>query len=172
MSPTGGYGRVMDLLPFDEYVASLPRKRMSAGVLLHDGTDRVVLVEPSYKAEWDIPGGVVDEGEAPWHAAVRELREELGLIRERMRALVIDHEPATPEGIPEGIAWVFDGGQINADELAALPLNDPEIVSVDLYRLDEASGKVHQSLGRRLSVALGAALSGSGPILCDAGTPA
>ncbi|GHF85198.1 hypothetical protein FHX82_003402 [Amycolatopsis bartoniae] len=38
----------MELLPFDEYVRSLDRKRMSAGVLFHDAEGRVLLVEPSY----------------------------------------------------------------------------------------------------------------------------
>lgn len=165
------YGRTVKLLPFDEYVASLPRKRMSAGVLLYDDAGRVVLVEPSYKPEWDIPGGVVDDGESPWHAASRELTEELGLVRQQMRPLVIDHEAATDSGMPDGIAWVFDGGPISEDELAALPLDDPEIVSVGLYRLDEVSGKTTGPLARRLSTALAAVKSGSAPVLCDDGAP-
>lgn len=161
----------MKLLPFDEYVASLPRKRMSAGVLLYDEAGRVVLVEPSYKAEWDVPGGVVDDGESPWRAASRELSEELGLVREQMRPLVIDHEAPTDDGMPEGIAWIFDGGLISERELAALPLDDPEIVSVGLYRLDEVSGKTTGPLARRLATALTAVEGNSGPVLCDAGVP-
>ena len=161
----------MKLLPFDDYVASLPRKRMSAGVLLHDDTHRVVLVEPSYKPDWDIPGGVVDHGESPWHAALRELGEELGLVRERMRPLVIDHVAAADDGMPEGSAWRFDGGRISEQELTALPLDDPEILSAGLYRLDEVSGKTSAPLARRLSVALTAAQSNTGPVLCDNGVP-
>ena len=71
----------MDLLPFDEYARSLDRKRLSAGVLFRDRAGRVLLVQPSYKPYWDIPGGAVDEGEAPWTAAVREIHEEIGLDR-------------------------------------------------------------------------------------------
>ncbi|WP_310243158.1 NUDIX hydrolase [Promicromonospora iranensis] len=68
---------------------------MSAGVLLYDDAGRVVLVEPSYKPTWDIPGGVVDAGESPWHAAARELSEELGIVRRHMRLLVVDHVPGS-----------------------------------------------------------------------------
>ncbi|GAB3170770.1 NUDIX hydrolase [Myceligenerans halotolerans] len=161
----------MTPLPFDEYVASLPRKRMSGGVLLYDGDGRVVIVEPSYKAEWDIPGGVVDDGESPWSAASRELHEELGLVRERMRPLVIDHVAPTPDGMPEGIAWVFDGGPIDDEQVAGLRLEDPEIVSVGLYRLEEVSGKLHDVLVRRLTTALAAVQDGNGPVLCDDGYP-
>lgn len=159
------------LLPFDDYVASLPRKRMSAGVLLYDDTRRVALVEPSYKPEWDIPGGVVDDGESPWHAASRKLTEELGLVRQRMRPLVIDHVAPADDGMPEGIAWIFDGGPVREQELTAVPLQGPEIVSVGLYRLDEVIGRTSSPLARRLSVALTAAQHGAGPVLCDDGVP-
>lgn len=161
----------MDILPFDRYVASLPLKRMSAGVLLHDDADRVVLVEPSYKPTWDIPGGVVDAGESPWHAAARELSEELGIARRNMRLLVVDHVPARSDGMPEGIAWVFDGGPVSERDLADLTLEDPEIVSVGLYRPDEISERTSDRLARRLAVALTAVRDGTGPALCDNGVP-
>lgn len=43
--------------------------------------DRVALVRRSvkpYQQHWDIPGGFCETGEHPAHAAVREVREELG----------------------------------------------------------------------------------------------
>jgi ADP-ribose pyrophosphatase YjhB (NUDIX family) len=47
--------------------------------------DRVVLVKrahPPLQAEWSIPGGVLEVGELVRHAAIREAREETGLIVE------------------------------------------------------------------------------------------
>jgi ADP-ribose pyrophosphatase YjhB (NUDIX family) len=161
----------MNLLPFDEYVASLPLKRMSAGVLLHDDAGRVVLVEPSYKPTWDIPGGVVDAGESPWHAAARELAEELGIVRRHMRLLVIDHTPARSDTMPEGIAWIFDGGPVRDRDLAALSLDDPEVVSVGLYRPDEVAARTSDRLARRLAAALAAVRDDAGLVLCDDGVP-
>lgn len=158
-------------LPFDEYVASLPRKRMSAGVLLHDDTDRVVLVEPSYKAQWEIPGGTVEAGEAPWHAASRELAEELGIVRGPMRLLVIDHEHTRGDGMPEGVAWMFDGGQVREEDITAIKLDGTEIVSAGLYRPDEVRRRTTSLLARRLVIALAAARHGTGPVLCDDGVP-
>ena len=67
--------------PVEQYVASLNRKRMAAGVLFRDHDGRVLLVEPSYKPNWEIPGGAVEADESPWAAASRELIEELGLDR-------------------------------------------------------------------------------------------
>lgn len=159
----------MDLLPFDEYVRSLNRKRLSAGVLFHDTEDRVLLVEPSYKDYWDIPGGAVDADEAPWAAARREVREELGIDRPFSRLLVIDHLPDDGR-MPEGIAFIFDGGLITEAEVKALELTDPEILSAGLLPLEAAASKVKRSLAARLAVALTASRTGE-LTLCDDGTP-
>lgn len=157
----------MDLLPFDEYVRSLDRKRMSAGVLFRDAADRVLLVEPSYKPHWDIPGGAVDAGEPPWTTAVREVREELGLDRPVGRLLVIDHQPDDGR-FPEGMAYVFDGGVISEQEVADLVLTDPEIVAARLAVLDDFAEKLKPSLARRVAVALSVARTG-GLALCENG---
>ncbi|MGH8916952.1 MAG: NUDIX domain-containing protein, partial [Actinomycetes bacterium] len=66
-------------MPLEQYVASLNRKRMTAGVLFRDTMGRVLLVEQSYKPDWGSPGGAVDADESPWAAAARELSEELGM---------------------------------------------------------------------------------------------
>jgi 8-oxo-dGTP diphosphatase len=46
--------------PIGDYTATLPVKRMGSGVLLADATGRVLLVEPTYKDYWEIPGGCVE----------------------------------------------------------------------------------------------------------------
>ncbi|NKQ52924.1 NUDIX hydrolase [Amycolatopsis sp. K13G38] len=159
----------MDLLPFDEYVRSLDRKRMSAGVLFRDSDDRVLLVEPSYKSHWEIPGGAVDAGEAPWAAARREVREELGFDRAVGRPLVIDHVPDDGH-MPEGLAFIFDGGFITAAEVAALDLTDPEIISAGLFHLETTAAKLKTTLALRLAAAVEASRTG-GLLLCDNGNP-
>lgn len=167
MTTAAGTLAVVDLLPFDEYVRSLNRKRMSAGVLLRDGDQRVLLIQPSYKPHWDIPGGAVDAEEAPWTTAVRELREELGIVRPLGPPLVLDHIRSDSR-MPEGIAFIFDGGLIDQADVDALDLTDPEILSVDLFPVDEIATKVKPSLARRVSVALSMAATGD-LALCDNG---
>src|SRR3954447_25415278 len=56
--------------------AGLPTKRVISQGLLRDEQGRVLLCELTYKQEWDLPGGVVEVGEAPALGLVRELQEE------------------------------------------------------------------------------------------------
>jgi 8-oxo-dGTP pyrophosphatase MutT (NUDIX family) len=154
-----------------EYFRNLPRKRMAAGVLLRDADGKVVLIEPSYKNTWEIPGGVVEMGESPWSAAERELEEELGLIRRDMQALVIDHVPSASDGTPEGLAWVFDGGLLSEAECAGLRGTDPEVRSVCLLEIDEVPNYAKESLSRRMRAALDAALAEKTNVYCEAGVP-
>ena len=86
---------------------------MGAGVLLSDDAGRVLLVEPTYKDDWEIPGGGVEADESPYTAAVRELKEELGLPVRPGRLLVTDWVPPRPERT-EGLMLVFDGGVLAA----------------------------------------------------------
>lgn len=155
----------------DEYLGSLPRKRIAAGVLLRDQKGRIVLIEPTYKTTWEIPGGVVEVDESPWLAAERELEEELGLARRNMPVLVIDHVPTAPDGMPEGLLWIFDGGLLSEAESRELRGDGDEVKTVHLVELEEAVKHTNDSLGRRLRVALEAALTLSAPVYGDRGRP-
>ncbi|MGH3325440.1 MAG: NUDIX domain-containing protein, partial [Streptomyces sp.] len=87
---------------------------VAAGVLLFDERDRVLLVDPTYKPGWEFPGGVVEPGEAPARAGVREVAEELGLrLAADLRLLVADWEPPKPPGYG-GLRLLFDGGRLGA----------------------------------------------------------
>jgi 8-oxo-dGTP pyrophosphatase MutT (NUDIX family) len=157
----------MELLPLDVYAARLDRKRISAGVLFRAVHARVLLVETTYKPEWEIPGGAVEAGEPPWMTAVREAREEVGNARPLGRLLVIDHLPA--DGVmPEGLAFVFDGGVVTDAEVATIRSTDPEIRSVGLYGAVEVSRRTKPSLAARVAAALEAAQTGN-LALCEGG---
>lgn len=134
--------------------ATQPRKRVSADVLLRDASGRVLLVDPSYKPDWDLPGGMAEANEAPRAAAERELREELGLQRRVGAVLCVDWVP--PHGPwDDSLAFVFDGGVLSGEERRALDLSDGELCGHRFCGLDELQRLVRPRLWRRLELALG-----------------
>ncbi|MFJ8233647.1 NUDIX domain-containing protein [Streptomyces sp. NPDC094448] len=100
---------------------------LAAGVLLFDDRDRVLLVDPTYKPGWEFPGGVVEPGEAPARAGMREVTEELGIVLDRVPGLlVVDWEPPRPPGYG-GLRLLFDGGRLDSAEAARIRLPGEEL---------------------------------------------
>jgi 8-oxo-dGTP pyrophosphatase MutT (NUDIX family) len=155
------------MLPVERYVAGLARKRMATGVLFRDRAGRVLLVEPSYKPNWEIPGGAVEADESPWATAARELAEELGWDRPVGRLLVVDYV-RPQDSRPEGVVFVFDGGVLDEADLVGMVFPDAEILSAGFHPLAEARGKVKPLLADRLAAALEAVELGV-TVLCEQG---
>ena len=158
------------MLPPDEYVASLARKRMAASALFRDAAGRVLLVDPAYKDTWDLPGGAVEAEESPHAACRREVAEELGLDRPPGRVLAVDWVPSRPER-PEGVVVVYDGGVLSAAEIDAIVLGDGELAGFALTEPGEVAGLVTPLLGRRIAACLDAVAAGTVAAL-DNGCPA
>lgn len=111
----------------NEHEAKMAHPRMAAGALFFDETDRVLLVEPTYKDYWDIPGGYVEDGESPLQACVREVHEELGIKPAIGRLLLVDWAPNPGEG--DKVLYLFDGGRLTADECRRIELKLTSSVS-------------------------------------------
>lgn len=62
------------------WAQNLPGKMTSACVILRSPeTKKVLMVKAGYKDHWTFPSGIVDPGESPKAAAIRETFEEVGL---------------------------------------------------------------------------------------------
>ena len=70
-----------------QYLNSLPCKRISSGAIIFSQKGELLMVKPSYKDYWSIPGGVVEKNESPYQACIREGLEEIG-IKVRIRKLL------------------------------------------------------------------------------------
>src|SRR6204780_1789612 len=61
----------------EELVPAIP---VSAGALIFDRAGRLLILKPTYKSGWTIPGGVMEaDGETPWDACRGEGREGCGI---------------------------------------------------------------------------------------------
>ncbi len=101
------------------FFASLPRKYIGSGVLITDDAGRVLMVEPTYKSGWEIPGGVTEAAESAPAAARRECQEELGVSIDVGHVLVVEHQ--TVPGRGDSVMFIYDGGVLPAGMALTLP---------------------------------------------------
>ena len=95
----------------------LPAIPVSAGALIFDREGRLLILKPTYKPGWTIPGGVMEaDGETPWEACRREVREECGLEVSRGRLACMDFRRPRP-GRPGGVRFLFDCGAFGRSRL-------------------------------------------------------
>ncbi|WP_329562525.1 NUDIX hydrolase [Kitasatospora sp. NBC_01266] len=145
------------------------RKRVAADLLLRDAAGHVLLVKPTYKPGWDLPGGMAEANEPPDCTVVRELREELGLEVVPGGVLVVDW--VAPHGPwDDQLAFIFDGGVLRADQAAQLRPHDEELSEARFFPADTAVTLLRERLRNRLGAALRALADGRPAYLRD-GTP-
>ncbi|MDJ0460298.1 NUDIX hydrolase [Streptomyces sp. H27-C3] len=127
---------------------------LASGVLLFDEADRVLLVDPTYKPGWEFPGGVVEPGEAPARAGVREVAEEIGIeLAHVPKLLVIDWEPPRPPAYG-GLRLIFDGGRLDSTQAEGLLLPGAELRDWRFVTEKEAAGLLPPNHFERLRWAL------------------
>lgn len=149
-----------------DWFLAMPRKRVAAGLLVVDDAGRVLLVKPTYKPPWEIPGGLVEVGEAPRAAAAREGREELGHDVAVGRLLVVDHAP--PGRLPDDVlAFVYAGGPVDT---ARIVLPPDELSAWEWVTPDALDERLGAAMARRLRAALEARAAGA-TVELEAGRP-
>ncbi|MEU8761365.1 NUDIX domain-containing protein [Streptomyces sp. NPDC048659] len=143
---------------------------LAAGVLLFDEQDRFLLVDPTYKPGWEFPGGVVEPGEPPARAGMREVAEEIGLELDAVpRLLLVDWERPQPPGYG-GLRLLFDGGRLPAAEAGRLLLPGAELRAWRFVTEEEAADLLPPVRYRRLRWALRARERGT-VLNLEAGDP-
>ena len=136
----------------DWYPPGIP---VSAGALIFDRAGRLLILKPTYKSGWTIPGGIMEaDGETPWDACRREVREECGIEVARGRLVAMDFRRPKP-GRPGGIRFLFNCGVLGDDLMAKIALQTEEISEYRLTAVPEALGLLRGPIRRRVRAAVG-----------------
>jgi len=136
----------------EEYLPAIP---VSAGALIFDRTGRLLILKPTYKTGWTIPGGVMEaDGETPWEACRREVREECGIEVHRSRLACMDFRRPKP-GRAGGIRFLFDCGRVGSKALAGMVVQPEEISEYRLAAVPDALALLRGPIRRRVRAAIG-----------------
>lgn len=131
----------------------LPKKQLAAGVLLFDHQRRFLLVKPTYRPDWLLPGGVVEENESPYQAAMREVQEELGLTITVSQLLCIEYQINQAKQ-RDNLQFVFLGGTLDARQIQTITLPPTEIIDYRFVTLADALQLLTQRGANRVQRAL------------------
>jgi 8-oxo-dGTP pyrophosphatase MutT (NUDIX family) len=135
-----------------ELPVAIPTIPASAGALIRGRKGRLLILKPTYKGGWTIPGGVVEIGESPWEACRRETREECGLEVSAARLVCLDFLRPKP-GRPGGMRFLFDCGVFDDAVLGAVVIQPAEIAESRLLPLKAALPLLSGPVRRRVRAA-------------------
>lgn len=144
------------------------RAAVAAGALFTDTHGRIMLVHPTYKDYWDIPGGYVEPDETPYQACVREVAEELGIRPTIGPLLAVDWAPGLGDG--DKVLFIFDGGQLTDEQHAAIQLQADELSEYAYLDLELIAERTIPRLHRRIAEAY-RSQSSSHPVYLEHGQP-
>jgi 8-oxo-dGTP pyrophosphatase MutT (NUDIX family) len=120
--------------------------QISAGAIIRQGS-RVLIVKPTYREYWLLPGGHVEAGESPREALRREIEEELGLAAQIGALLSIDYwrkgAVATRPGCTyvqphDALVLLFDGGELILKLEQQIRLRREELEDVKVVEIEDA----------------------------------
>jgi len=144
---------------YKAYLESMPKKRMGAGCLFFNEAGDVMLVKPTYKPYWEIPGGAVELNESPKQGCQREVREELGLERVVGDLLVVDYNFQVDKKT-ESLMFIFNGGIISENELSAIQLSETELSEYRFFSKGTLPNELTDPLRNRILAAWDNAIKG------------
>ncbi|WP_131741584.1 NUDIX domain-containing protein [Actinomadura roseirufa] len=139
-------------MPDLAYYASLPRTRGAAAALLLDDLGRILLVKPTYKEGWFLPGGVIEANESPLSACVRECEEELGFVPRLDGLACVDW--GSPRGGVDSVNVFVFGGTITGAEAAAIRLPPEELSDHVLVAPEKVPELAPPHIARRMEPSL------------------
>jgi len=128
--------------PNPEYFKALPKKRMASGVLIFNESGELLLVKPSYKDNWSIPGGIVDDNESPREAGLREVKEEVNINLKDLRFLCVEY---TRKGKDENLFFLFYGGKLTLQQIDEIKIDPDEIGEFKFVKTEEATELIGES---------------------------
>lgn len=127
---------------------------MGAGALIFNEKGERLVLKPTYKDHWSIPGGVVDKNESPRQACIREIKEEIGLDIKDLRFLCVDYYRNLDNQKGESLQFLFYGEKLDENQIQNIEIDGREIGEFKFAEVDEAKSLFGKGLSARIPKAL------------------
>ncbi|MBI2635275.1 MAG: NUDIX hydrolase [Parcubacteria group bacterium] len=119
-----------------KFYKNLPRKRVASAALFLNKKKEILIVKPSYKPNWTLPGGIVDKDESPLAGCRREVKEEIGLYVKIKDLLLVDYTHNREKG--DALKFIFFGGILGIEKIKCINIDQKEISEYKFSKPQEA----------------------------------
>ncbi|WP_374074362.1 NUDIX domain-containing protein [Bdellovibrio bacteriovorus] len=152
-----------------EFYASLPRKRIGAGVLLFYKHE-LLIVQPTYNPGWILPGGTVEGEESPLEGLHREVKEELGISIEPTHLISVDYI-SNRDVKGEYIQFLFVAKDLTESQAQKIQLQPYELRNFNFVNLERALELLTPAVARRVESSIEGLEQNQGSIYLENGRP-
>ena len=114
---------LQEKMDHDEWMAKRPKKIVASAALFFNQSGELLVIKPTYKDGWSLPGGAVEEHESPLEGCTREVKEEIGLDIDIGRLLVIDYRSSDGDSLQ----FIFHGGVLSDKQITQIKLQESEV---------------------------------------------
>ena len=128
---------------------AMSKKRMAVSAFFLNKEGNILIVKPTYRSDWLLPGGIVEKDESPRQACVREIKEELNIESPLNKLLCVEYLSDDTQQT-ESVQFVFYGGLITESQISSILLPKPELKEYRFSTHEEALQLLSCKLARRL----------------------
>lgn len=153
-----------------DFYASLPRKRTAAGAIFLNEEGHMLIVKPTYRTYWLLPGGSLEDEESPRVGCMREVEEELGLTIAIGNMLSVDYM-TRKDYKTESLQFTFYGGTLTEQQIEQIRLPEDELSEYRFLPVDETLPLLSPNIARRIGPSLQALKAGTALYLEDGQVP-
>lgn len=143
----------------NNFYQNIPKKRIASGALISSEKGQILLVKPTYKETWEVPGGITELNESPEACCKREIKEELGLDLAVHDLLCVDYV-ADSDDKGDSIQMIFDGGILLEPQIRTLILNTEELSECRFFDINNIDVEFNDKLRIRIQKAMEAKKAG------------
>lgn len=138
----------------ENYYKTRAKKSMGSGCIFLNKKGEILLVKPTYKDYWALPGGGVEEKESPMSGCIREIKEEINLEIDKLNFICVDYRPYDGRSISDSLEFIFYGGILNEKDIKKIKLAKGEIENFKFAGEKEAFSIIGGGLKNRLPTAI------------------
>lgn len=118
------------------WYGDLEHRLSSAGVFCVAPNGTLLIVKATYKSHWSLPSGIIDAGETPRRAAVRETWEEVGITLDERNLIFVYVVDRYSEAFGHTYQFIFHA-EISDEQASQIVLQKSEIGEYAFLRRDE-----------------------------------